>query len=307
MSGKKLDFNSLKKNSYMFALYDKENKKVFGDTIDKEKFFIEDKSPLGHLGIYKIVVQHKGFEKILSSLRQKLFIAFIISYLILAFIGYYLSKLFMKPIKDTRKKLDRFIKDTTHELNTPITAIMMCAKEEALKNPKNIERLYISAKRVSELYKDLTYLFLEDRYKREKRKLQLSHILNEQLKYFEVLAYQKKISLTYKLDDSIAFMDIEDIKRLFSNLISNAIKYNKIGGFVDILLKNSVLTIRDSGIGIEKNRFNQIFDRYFRATSYSGGFGMGLSIVKKIADENGLKIEIESDEQGTVFRIYFDK
>ena len=73
----------------------------------------------------------------------------------------YLAKLFIKPIKEEREKLNNFIKDTTHELNTPISAILMSTESDTL-NDKQIQRVRLAARRVSEIYKDLTYIFLEE-------------------------------------------------------------------------------------------------------------------------------------------------
>ena len=305
MSHKKLDFNTLKDDRYRFALYSKDNKVIFGDRLKDDLITITDKSPLGHLGVSYIKVQSYGLKEEIDRLKRYLIGGFIISYIIISIIGYYLSSLFMKPIKETRDRIDRFIRATTHEINTPITAIMMCANKDALKSEKNIQRLYISAKRVSDLYKDLTYLFLEDSSRKEKQILDLSSSIKEELDYYKVIASQKKITINCDLDKSKAYINQEDFKRLFSNLISNAIKYNKIEGSIDITLKNNILTIKDSGIGIERNKIGDIFKRYYRANSNSGGFGMGLSIVKKIADENGIKIDLSSKKGETTFILTF--
>ena len=181
----------------------------------------------------------------------------------------------------------------------------MCANKDALKSEKNIQRLYISAKRVSKLYNDLTYLFLEDNSNRTKKILEISKYIKEELDYYKVIASQKKITINCKLDNSKTYINEDDLKRLFSNLISNAIKYNKIGGKIDIELKNNRLKIIDTGIGIQKSKIEDIFKRYYRANSNSGGFGMGLSIVKKIADENGIKIDLNSKKGETTFILTF--
>ena len=65
----------------------------------------------------------------------------------------------MKPIENERKRLDNFIKDTTHELNTPITALMICTNKQTPRSEKNMERIYLSSMRISQIYKDLTHLF----------------------------------------------------------------------------------------------------------------------------------------------------
>ena len=250
----------------------------------------------------------ESFEAVKRDILIKSIIGFLLSYLVLAILGYYLIKLLLKPIKEARKQLDNFIKDTTHELNTPITALLMCANESSLKNPKNLERILVSAKRVSELYKDLTYIFLEDKNSKVLEELNLKELIDEQLSYFYLLANKKQIKIECKLDDTKVIMDREDFKRLFSNLISNTIKYNKKGGAVKIGLKSKTLTIEDTGIGIDREKINNIFERYYRATTNSGGFGIGLSIVKDICNKYNIKLKVESvKDKGTKFIMQYNE
>ena len=290
---------------YKFMLLDKEGKRIAGDLIDRKGFILEDKSPLGHMGVWSILVKDTTFPTLQKELLYKTMIAFILSYLVIALLGYYLICLFLKPIKEARERLDNFIKDTTHELNTPITALLMCANSQSIQNPKNQERIRLSAKRVSELYKDLTYIFLEDKNKRVET-LQMGEVIEELISYFDILAHKKEVTISTSLDNSKVAMDSEDFKRLISNLLTNTIKYNKRGGSVTIVLKNSTLTISDSGIGIAKEDQERIFDKYYRATKEAGGFGIGLSIVKQICQEYNIKIEVDSTENiGTKFRLHF--
>jgi len=286
-------------------LLDKSGKKIVGDSINKKGLILEDKSPLGHMGVWSIVVEDSKFPLLQKQILYKTIFAFFLSYLVIALLGYYLIRLFLKPINEARERLDNFIKDTTHELNTPITALLMCANPQSLKNPKNIERIKLSAKRVSELYKDLTYIFLEKKSKRVEA-LCLSELIDEHISYFTILAQKKRVTIKSSLDNSIVYMDREDFKRLFSNLLSNTIKYNRRGGKVDITLENNTLTISDNGIGIAKEDKEKIFEKYYRATDIEGGFGIGLSIVKQICKEYNIDIHINSKEGvGTTFKLTF--
>ncbi len=305
MHGEHLDFDSLKERRYRFALYDKNGTKLYGDPIDRSRVIIEDRSPLGHLGVWKIVVEDDSFAAHKHALQRKLLLGFLLSYLVIMLVGYYLIRLFMKPIEEARERIDNFIKDTTHELNTPVTAIMLCANKEALNNPKNIERIYLSARRISELYKDLTYIFLEEGSKKKREVVLLKEEIEALMGYFELLAAKKRITITRSLDESTFMIDREDFKRLFSNLLSNAIKYNRVGGTIEITLKEGRLSVKDSGIGIPEAKLHKIFDKYYRATTQSGGFGMGLSIVEKICREYGIEVDVRSDESGTEFIVVF--
>lgn len=318
MTNSFLDKNSLlKSKEYKLALYNGKKEKIFGDLEDKinfsktflkyEKHYVLiDNSALGHLGVFYIVIKEKTFFKIMQDLQVNILIFFISIYLLISILGYYLAKLFLKPIKEERIKLNNFIKDTTHELNTPISAILMSTESDSL-STKQIQRVRISAKRVSEIYKDLSYIFLQEHEnKKVLQNLRLDEIIKEQLLHFEPLCIKKHINISIDVDEYNFKMDKDDFIRAFNNLLSNAIKYNKVSGNITILLKNNILSIKDTGIGIEKDKLKEIFTRYYRATSQQGGFGIGLSIVKHICLHYNIKIEVQSKlNEGSTFTLDF--
>ena len=318
MMGNKFDKEKyLNSSEYKISFYDKNQKIIFGnfdENVDfKEKFILNensiiliDNSTVGHLGIEYIVLKDSSLDKKIRNLNLLIALTFFISYLFICIIGFYLAKLFLKPIKDERDKLNNFIKDTTHELNTPISAILMSLENENL-TEKQLQRVKISAKRVSEIYKDLTYLFLENKEKSSLvEKIELTQIINSQLESFEPLYTKKKLEVSKNLELYHFEINRDDFVRLFNNLFSNAIKYNKIAGKIEINLKNNILSIKDSGIGIPKDKINDIYKRYFRATNQSGGFGLGLNIVQTICQTYNIKIEVESIEnEGTTFKLIF--
>lgn len=306
----------LNSHEYKISFYDKNKNILFGNLkenidlnekfiLDNESIILVDNSTVGHLGIEYIVLKDTSLFDKLERLKISIVIFFLVFYFIISLIGIYLAKLFLKPIKDERNKLNNFIKDTTHELNTPISAIMMSSENENLSS-KQIERIRYSANRLSEIYKDLTYIFLENIEVKVAEELELSKIIKEQIDSFEPIFSRKKLKIKIELEDTLYKMNKDDFIRLFNNLFSNAIKYNKINGDIEVILKDKKLSIKDSGIGIDKNKIKDIFKRYYRATNQSGGFGLGLNIVNMICQTYKIKIEVESIEnQGTTFIIYF--
>jgi two-component system OmpR family sensor kinase len=317
MLNRKLDLTPFDSTEYIFSTYNNNREKLFGkidEKIDLSKqnnivdgsIIVVDRSALGHLGVDYVVVKNNNFQKLIDNLYINVLIGFIISYFIMCAVGYKLIKMFMKPIQNERERLDNFIKDTTHELNTPITAIMMCTSKDSMQNPKNMERIYLSAKRISEIYKDLTYMFLEKESKKNITTIQLDKIIENELEYFKLIATKKNIKIKTELEETFFKIYDEDFKRIFTNLVSNSIKYNKRGGEVFITLKDKILTVRDTGIGIDKEKQNNIYKRYYRATSLEGGFGMGLNIVYNIVKEYGFTIKLQSKlKLGTTFSIQF--
>lgn len=314
MSGNNLDLNQfLKTDMYKISFYDENKKKILGsfnDQIDfnkkliqnKEHFILVNESTYGHLGVSYIVIEENLFFNTLKKLKINILLMFLIIYSIITLIGFFLAKLFLKPIKEERKKLNNFIKDTTHELNTPISAILMSTESQDL-SKKQIERIKLASQRVSEIYNDLTYIFLEDKEKSKAiSTVSLNEIISKQLTYFEVLAEKKRIKLIINME-KMDYMIIEnDFIRLFNNVLSNAIKYNKSNGEVNIVLKDQKLIIRDNGLGIDEKKVKDIFNRYYRATNKQGGFGLGLNIVQIICEKYNIKYDIQSKlNKGTTF------
>lgn len=306
----------LNNQEYKISFYDKDKNFLFGNLEgdfsfeqnfynDEEKLIIIDSSTVGHLGIWYIVLKDNSLKEKISNLKLNIVLIFFIFYSIITLIGWSLAKMFLRPIKNERERLNNFIKDTTHELNTPISAIIMSCEGDNL-TQKQLDRIKFSAKRVSEIYKDLTYIFLENIEKKNFDKIDLSKIIKQEIISFEPMIARKKLKIDLQLEEFFYEISKDDFIRLFNNLFSNAIKYNKIDGNIDIILKNRELIIKDTGIGVSKDKIKDIFNRYYRGTNQSGGFGLGLNIVNMICKTYNIKIDVESiEDSGTKFILNF--
>ena len=321
MMGKELSLDDIvAKDKNKIGFYDKNNAIIsssisnsinFSKHIyqNKNSMILVDKSTFGHLGVESIVLEQEGVESFVTDLQYKILFSLLFIYLLLAIIGYFLAKLFIKPIQLKRIQLDNFIKDSTHELNTPITALILSVNSPMVNSPKNLERIRLSASRVSAIHKDLTYLMLDSENGNSKviEDLLLNDIVKEELSYLTLLAEKKKIEMQVEYRDEIYFkIDKESFVRLIHNLISNAIKYNTIGGKIEIVLKEKTIMIKDTGIGIAKEHQKGIYERFYRATNQVGGFGLGLNIVYKVCKEYNIEIDFESTvDKGTTFWLRF--
>lgn len=295
-------------DGYEVSLYDEYQMPIYGEETEDiifEQGFYKDKrfdyfvdlSPQMHHGVKYLVLKSKKVDKQILNLLQEILVVAVFSVGLIAVVGYFLSRMFLKPIQNERVKLDKFIKDSTHELNTPITAILMSI--ERLKKEKIDERILkrvdISAKRVQKIYSDLTYLLLENENQNAKQ-INLREIVENELTLYEDLALKKSVSIHKELDDAFFSMDEVSAQRLFGNLISNAIKYNKHGGKMELKLTSKMFSISNSGTGIKKEQQSKIFERFYRANEYEGGFGIGLDIVKRVCNRYKIKVEINSKE-----------
>jgi len=217
-------------------------------------------------------------------------------------LGYFLVRLFLKPMRDALTLLDTFIKDTTHELNTPVSTIMTNIElidKESLEDKflqKSINRIEIGAKTISNIYDDLTYLVLNNKILSQNENIHLKELIEQRVEYFTTLANMKKIQIHRELQSGVCLeIDTKKLSKLIDNLLSNAIKYNKVGGTISISLDKNALRIKDSGRGIKQEHIDSMFERYSRFDKSIGGFGIGLSIVKMICDEYDFTIHIDSE------------
>ena len=252
-----------------------------------------------YLGAKYLIIETEDSGVWLEVIYKKMAIYSLISFILFVSLGIFLAKLFIKPMRDSIMLLDRFIKDTTHELNTPLSTIlanieMMDKEVMAPKNIKKLDRINSAAKSVSVLYKDLTYITLEHNRSNEDEDINLQELIKQRVEYFDALAHSKQITFKLELSYSTIHIDKNKITRVIDNLISNAIKYNKRGGYIKLTTKEHFFSIEDSGIGIAKEKLPYMFDRYMRFDSSEGGFGIGLSIVKNITKEYNIKIETTS-------------
>ncbi len=248
-----------------------------------------------YLKVYKNI----DFAPIENLQKQMLLFMFIIV-VFLSILGYFLGKLFIAPMRDSMKRMNRFIQDATHELNTPISTIltnieMIETLEKHTQSSAELKRVEIASKTLSRIYDDLAYLNLNHQYHRQIEKLDMSFLVKERILYFLTLINAKSLKLIKKIEPNIIlYIDKNDAIRLIDNLISNAIKYNKLNGLLHIELTKKEFIVKDSGVGIKPKDLANITKRFKRANSSEGGFGIGLDIVEQVAKSYNFDLDIDS-------------
>ena len=294
------------------AIFDSDKKKIFS-TLESDDVSLDDiiylsdnqihfiKEPESYyLGSKYIIVEVADDGIWFEEIRYKIGICFLLAFVFMMVLGYFILRQVLKPMRDALHLLDRFIKDTTHELNTPVTAIITniemidkSSLDERLL--KKINRIEIGAKTISNIYEDLTFVTLNNQIISNNEEINLSNVLKQRVEYFNSIATMKKINFDLNIKDDVFIVcDMKKITKLIDNILSNAIKYNKIAGFIKVNLDDNILSIEDSGKGIEKENLKTLFERYSRFDKSVGGFGIGLNIVSLIAKEYNLKIDIKS-------------
>ncbi len=228
------------------------------------------------------------------------------------------------------KEIDRiksqFVSMVAHELRAPLSAIegflsaylTGAAGNNPEFNKQMLERAKQRAHSLLDLVNDLLQIsrLESQRVVRKKELLDITKIIVNTVELFASQAKDRAIEIKTNLPETCPPIEADrsEMEQLFSNLVSNAIKYNAEGGKIAVTVepKNGCLKIEvaDTGIGINQDDLSQVFDDFFRAsrpeTRYVTGTGLGLSIVKKIVESHFGRIEVKSKlNEGTSFTIKF--
>lgn len=227
------------------------------------------------------------------------------------------------------KKLEniksQFVSMVAHELKTPVAAVLGFIKlildDSVGVTPEQekdfLNRSYIRLQGLIAMVNDLLDISRMELKKvdRELKDLEIDKILDSTIEFLEFELKKKSITVEIAKNSASTKIkaDKQEITRLFTNILSNAIKYNKESGKILINISGSenylITKISDTGIGLKPEEKNRLFQEFFRAknekTRGISGTGLGLSIVKRIVDSYAGKLEVESEYGvGTTFIIY---
>lgn len=271
-----------------------------------------------------------------------------------AAIGWFLSGLAIAPVRDSYQRLKQFTADASHELRNPI-AVIQTNVQVALADPDpslQQDQLYVIerlTRRLGRLVDDLLFLARQDSNmtKLQFSSVQLDQLLQDVIEEQQTMATDKEIALLFNKADAVTDVAVElgpekgheksqplpysiaanadQITRLFTNLISNAVQYTGAAGKIEISLQRVKLQggfyfqvkVQDNGVGIPLESLPHIFDRFYRAdpartaptasqTGRTGatGSGLGLAIAKVIVENHQGQIQVSSaPNQGTTFTV----
>lgn len=215
-----------------------------------------------------------------------------------------------------------FTANVSHELKTPLTAISGYAEliennmVEKEQEGHIASQIKVNANRLVSLINDIIKLSELDHVEmpRKFEKIELREVMEECCRNLGVSAQQHSVSLKYDGEECFVNGDRDLIKELIENLVQNAIRYNRPGGWVEVKTSkkdgHSVIVVADNGIGIAKDKQERVFERFYRVdkgrSRETGGTGLGLAIVKHIVEIHNAEISLESARgDGTTVTIEF--
>jgi len=239
----------------------------------------------------------------------------------------YLKRITHRMKQEGKKLRYQFLSVLSHELKAPLNALegylrMMQGKQagELIDDYATpIERSLQRIQGMRNLIMDLLD-FTKIRLERKEEKIQevnLAEVASAAMVTVQPYAIQMDVNINIDVrSDVIIMADPDDMEIVFNNLISNAVKYNKVGGKAEITIDSSdneaIIIVSDTGIGITKNDTENLFTEFVRIknekTRNISGSGLGLSIVKKVVELYHGTINVESTPDiGTVFTIRLPK
>jgi len=286
--------------SYMSGYYSDGSNRYLITKLPEEKYFFAS---------YIVTKTNISFASVFLEVS---FIAFGITVLILLLSFYFLNS-FSRPFKRVNEKLDDFIKESMHEINTPLSIISVNVDlfDSIYGKNKYFNRVKSATKSLATIYNDMDYLIKQNRVEYINENINLKQFLEERVSYFELICELKNIQLcfTCTVDNPILFFNTTKLERIVDNTLSNAIKFSFKESKIDINLsqdedENIILSFRDYGKGIQNP--HKILDRYYRENEYKNGFGIGMSIVKSIINEADIELQIQSTlGEGSMFTYIF--
>ena len=306
---------------YTSALYDKNHKVLFSTLTFEPNTFMDGFHKKGHHYYYIYILPEEhyfGANYLLISTEHtanniyyfgaSVLFAIVVALFIFSFL---LLRNFSKPFQKLNTQLDNFIKDSMHEINTPLSIINLNADLFANKYGENkyLNRMKSAAKTLATIYNDMDYLVKQGKVEHKFQEIDLSDFIQNRVDYFQEVANLKEVELQINIEDNIIYkFSKTKLQRLIDNTLSNAIKYSHHQCNVDVILYETndviIFIVEDHGVGIEN--IDKIFSRYYRENNAKGGFGIGLNIVKQIIEEEGIHLEVTSVlNKGTIFKYTF--
>jgi signal transduction histidine kinase len=266
----------------------------------------------------------KEFDDHLATLKVLFAVGLPLSMLIVGGASWWLAGLAMRPVYKSYAQIQQFTADAAHELRTPIAAIR--ATVEAMHDADTVTKEAIQAtlgaitrqnNRLAQLVQDLLLLArMDQKQLAENRQLCcLNDLVSDLVESLLVLELAASLKLTAQIqvkEPLVVLGDEQQLSRMLSNLVVNALQYTPAGGSVTVVLTRedaqAVVHVQDTGIGIAPENQPRLFDRFYRVQSdrsrQSGGAGLGLAIVKAIAQRHQGGIQLQSVlGQGSTFTV----
>ncbi len=218
------------------------------------------------------------------------------------------SELYAQNLLTSQKQ---FLKHAVHETNTPLSIIMANIELYEMENGKNqyLSNIEVAMKNLFSIYDDLSYLVKKDQIDYPEHKIDFKDFVRSRVEFFNQVATKVKSKFVFKApkEPMVLHFNESKLQRIIDNNLTNAIKYTYENEDIYVTLKKEgthfKLMVSSHSKKIQDP--DKIFKEYYREEKSKDGFGLGLNLVKRICDEEGVEIYLESNEYFTSFVYLF--
>ncbi|MCI6988503.1 MAG: HAMP domain-containing histidine kinase [Campylobacter sp.] len=253
---------------------------------------------------YTLILKSVKFKNSKNEILIKISLICIFCLILVLLVGYFIIYLSLKPVFNQINELNLFIKDTTHEIKTPLSIILMSVEVFENNPQKYLTNIKNATKNISNIYDDLVELNLQSSPLKLEN-LDISNELNMIISQFDPIAKSKNLTLKSQIQPTEILTDKSRIDKIFYNLLSNAIKYSFENSEIYINLNSEFFSIRNQSQTISPENLGKIYEKFKRFDKTKGGFGIGLSLVKKYCDDLGYEVACQSQNEMTEFKVGF--
>jgi len=250
----------------------------------------------------KVYLPKEKYESDVQILRSALLTKFMVVVFVIIILSLLFSFYTISPLRNALRLTEEFIKDILHDFNTPLSTLRLNAtmlKREVGENSK-IKRIENSVQNILNLQSNLRAYLIN--HESQKEKFLLKEFLEERVALLD--KNYPKIKFSIEVPEVELETNRDSFARIIDNILSNAAKYNRVDGSVELHYENKILEIRDSGKGIKHPK--KVFDRFYK--EQERGIGIGLHIVKKLCDELSIDISLRSKlQEGSSFFLNLSK
>ncbi len=240
---------------------------------------------------------------------QNIYIVAVIFLILIIIAGLIIARFSIETLEEYIINLKELSTDTLHELNLPIATIKINADmiRKSLNDNKSLARLKridMATTMLTQRYCEIDYMIKQQMKYEIIDNFDLKELILQRIEFLQALYPYMKF--TTDLENFWIKIDKIGLSKVIDNIIDNGVKYSNQKYQMELSLKDSSLSIKDNGIGMDEVTLFKIFDKYYQNDNSMLGFGIGLSMIKRFCDTNHIKLNIISKKDiGTTVLLDF--